>query len=93
MSLHYEQNGYFYPRHAFDFHVLKEGSYWEIQWIFTEDYEYKTTGVYDEYGRAEYADYEKTNSFKQPINEDATIEDLAKIVQEALERIYKNEYN
>ena len=88
MSLHYEQNGYFYPRHAFDFHVLKEGSYWKIQWIFTEGFKEVRGGDV-----GEYLEIDKTDSFKQPINEDARIEDLVLMVAESLERIYKNEYN
>lgn len=88
MALHYEQNGYYYPRHAFDFHLLKEGSYWEIQWIFTEGFKEVQGG-----DAGEFLEIDKTGEFKQPINEDATIEDLSLMVAEALERIYKNEYN
>lgn len=88
MALLNEKQGHYYPRHEFTFNVIKEGSYWEIQWIFTEGFKEVRGG--DE---GEYLEIDKTDSFKDAINEDADLEDLSKIIQKALERIYKSEYN
>ncbi len=90
--LYNEQQGAEYPYNAFTFNILKEGSYWEIQFIFTEGYEYKATGVYDDYGRAEYGNFQKTNEVRRDINEDCNIEDLSEIVKDALSEIVKREY-
>ena len=86
--LYNEQQGHCYPRQSFTFNVIKECSFWELQFIYvTEIFEIRGG---DE---GEFIPDEKTDSFKMPINEDATIEDLSKIVCKALETIYKNEYN
>lgn len=92
MALWFAQQAGDYPNNAFTFNVLKEGSYWEIQFIFTEGYEYKTTGVFDEYGRAEYGNFQKTDEVRREISEDCTIEDLALIVSDCMEEIIKREY-
>lgn len=86
--LYNEQQAAGYPRQTFDFHVIKEGNFWELQFIYV-------TEIFDTRGgdAGEWINDEKTDSFKMPINEDATIEDLSKIVQQALETIYKNEFN
>ena len=86
--LYNEQQAPGYPRQIFDFHIIKEGNFWELQFIYvTEILEASGGDV------GEYYQVEKTDSFKMPINEDATIEDLVSIVQQALETIYKNEFN
>ena len=86
--LYNEQQGCCYPKQTFYFHVIKEGSFWELQFIYvTEIFEIRGGDT------GEWLEDEKTDSFKMPINEDATIEDLVSIVQEALETIYKNEFN
>jgi len=85
--LYNEQQGSCYPRNPFTFHVIKEGNFWELQFIYTEDICEVRGG--DE---GETMEQETTGSFKEPISEDCTIEDLSKIVQSALEHIYKMEY-
>mgnify|MGYP003480670416 CR=1 FL=1 len=86
--LYNEQQGHCYPRQSFTFNVIKEGNFWELQFIYvTEIFEIRGGDT------GETLEDEKTESFKKPICEDATIEDLSKIVCKALETIYKNEYN
>lgn len=86
--LYNKQQGHCYPRQSFTFNVIKEGNFWELQFIYvTEIFEIRGGDT------GEFIPDEKTDSFKMPINEDATIEDLSKIVCEALETIYKNEYS
>lgn len=86
--LYNEQQGSCYPRQSFTFNVIKEGSFWELQFIYvTEIFEIRGGDT------GETLEDEKTESFKVEISNDCTIEDLSKIVCEALETIYKNEYN
>ena len=87
MALHYEKHGHSYPRQPFTFNVIKQGSFWELQFIYTEDYKEVQGGDV-----GEFLEIDKTGSFKEPINEDATIEDLSDIVKSAMEHIYKMEF-
>ena len=87
MALHYEQNGHYYPQQPFTFNVIKQGNYWELQFIYTEDI-FEIRGGDD----GEWMEDTKSGSFKEPISEDCTIEDLSKIVQSALEHIYRMEF-
>ncbi len=85
--LYNEQQGACYPNRPFTFNVIKEGTFWELQFIYvTEIFEIKGG---DE---GEWLEDEKTESFKEPISEDCTIEDLSKIVVKSLEYIYTNEF-
>lgn len=89
--LYNEQQGACYPNHPFTFNVIKEGTFWELQFIYTEDIQEVKSGV-SHMGRDEYIPQETTGSFKEPIYENCDIEDLTIIVKHALEHIYKMEY-
>jgi hypothetical protein len=85
--LYNEQQASGYPKQSFDFHVIKEGNFWELQFIYVIE-------IFEVRGgdNGETLEDEKTESFKKPICEDATIEDLVSIIQESLQEIYLKEY-
>jgi len=87
MALHYEQNGHYYPQQPFTYNVIKQGNFWELQFIYTED-------IFEIRGgdNGEWLEDFKSGSFKEPISEDCTIEDLSEIVKSAMEHIYKMEF-
>lgn len=89
--LYNEQQGSCYPRQSFTFNVIKEGNFWELQFIYVTDVFEVASGV-EHSGRYEMIPDEKTDSFKKEIPMDCTIEDLSYIIKESLEYIYANEF-
>lgn len=91
MALWFAQQAGDYPSQSFTFNVIKEGNFWELQFIYVTDVFEVASGV-EHSGRYEMIPDEKTDSFKKEIPQDCTIEDLVSIVQESLEYIYANEF-
>ncbi len=86
-----EQQASGYPHHPFTFNVIKEGNFWEIQFIYVANIYEVRSGVRFA-GIDEYIPEERTESFKKEIPSDCTIDDLFEIIKESLEYIYKNEF-
>ena len=91
MALWFAQQAGDYPNNAFTFNVIKEGNFWELQFIYVTDVFEVASGV-EHSGRYEMIPDEKTDSFKKEIPQDCTIEDLALIVSDCMEEIIKREY-
>lgn len=91
MCLYNEQQAYGYPKEPFTFHVIKQGNFWELQFIYVVDVFEVMSGV-EHSGRYEMIPEWKTEDYIVEIPLECSVEDLVHIVQGALEVISKNEY-